>query len=72
MNPFINSDKMRQEEKTIGGCFQITKRNVKHFFFKFLQIYVHLIFSCQLNVFGIVTVFNVFQDCFWCGMNILR
>ena len=31
MIPFINSDRMRHEEKITGGCFQITKRNVKHF-----------------------------------------
>ena len=33
MVPFINSDQMRQEEKITAGYFQITKRNVKHFFF---------------------------------------
>ena len=31
MIPFINSDRMRHEEKITGGCFQITTRNVKHF-----------------------------------------
>ena len=31
-----------------------------------------LIFSCHLNALGIITVLNLFQDCFSCGMNILR
>ena len=64
MVPSINFDQMGKEEKIIGGCFQTTKRKVKHFFF---QISWHLrpsIFSCQLDVFGIMTVFNLFQDCF--------
>ena len=34
MVPVINSDQMRQEEKINAGYFQITKRNVKHFFFQ--------------------------------------
>ena len=34
MVPVINSDQMRQEEKITAGYFQITKRNVKHFFFQ--------------------------------------
>ena len=63
MVPFINSDQMQQEEKMIGKCLQLTIRNVKHFFFKFLDGH-RLIFSCYLNVFGIITVFNLFQDCF--------
>ena len=61
MVPVINSDQVRQEEKTNAGYFQITKRNVKHFFFKFLDIYGQtLILSCQLIVFGIITVLNLF------------
>ena len=63
---------MRQEEKITKGCFQITKRNV-NLKFKFLDFYGHrLISSCQLNVFGIITVFDLIQDYFSCGMNILR
>ena len=36
MVPSINSDQMGKEEKIIGGCFQTTKRKVKHFFSNFL------------------------------------
>ena len=32
MVPLINSDRIREKEKIIGGCFEITKRKVKHSF----------------------------------------
>ena len=41
MVPSINFDQMGKEEKIIGGCFQTTKRKVKHFFFKLLDICGH-------------------------------
>ena len=61
MLPFINSDRIREEEKIIKGYFQIRKTNVKHFSFcSCFSIFV--CWSCypaslcfSLDVFGSLT-----------------
>ena len=50
MVPFINSGKMRQEEKINGGCFQMTKRNDEHFWILSVAPVLFSISNTQITV----------------------